>query len=184
MLVWIAVHILTTKILSFNKTYFCIRVSFLHFLLWQTLTVAGHYTRWDNVLQLCSVEKQLFFFFFSTWLRMRKQKMAKAWELGGREMLFLWEQAKDLCLCLFRWHHLPTILYTRYPAVLSPRPLVCYWPNTESMIGLKFHWNGMLRDEPSNLGAGEFLNCYCAKGHPPVQLCLYLPSSTAFGLWG
>lgn len=35
--------------------------------------------------------------------------------------LFLWEQAKDLCLCLFRWHHLSSITYISSPAVLSQR---------------------------------------------------------------
>lgn len=60
-------------------------------------------------------------------------------------MLFLWEQAKDLCLCLFRWHHLPTILYTRYPAVLSPRPrllLTQHWINDWLEISLKRHASG------------------------------------------
>lgn len=75
-------------------------VSFLYFLLLQTLTVAGHYSRCDNVLQLCLFCRKTIFFHL---IKDEEAKMVTAWELkGGREMLFLWELAKDLCLCLFR----------------------------------------------------------------------------------
>lgn len=99
-------------------------------------------------------------------------------------MLFLWEQAKDLCLCLFRWHHLSTIPYIRYPAVLSAGPH--FLLTQQSMIGLKFHWSCMrqcARCDLSNLSVTGFLKCYCAKGHHSVHLCLCLISSTVFGLW-
>lgn len=54
----------------------------------------------------------------------------------------LWEQAKDLCLCLFRWHHLSTIPYIRYPAVLSTSPhflLTQHWVSDWLEISLKLH---------------------------------------------
>lgn len=109
-----------------------------------------HYRRWDNVMQLCSeVEKQLFFHL----IKDEEAKIVKAWELGGgggRCCFFGNRPKTSVSVCsddiIILLSHISDTLLS------SALLLIFYWPNTESVIGLKFHC--MLQS--SNLGVSEF----------------------------
>lgn len=73
----------------------------------------------------------------SYWIEDEEAKMVKAWEFDGA-MLFLWKQTKDLCLCLYRWHHLSTIPYIRHSAVLRVGP---HFFSTDPTLRQWLAWN-------------------------------------------
>lgn len=61
--------------------------------------------------------------------------MVKAWEMG--EMLFVWEEAKDLCLCS---DYIIFLLSCVSDTLLSSEMvLLFFFTDIESMIALKFH---------------------------------------------
>lgn len=86
--------------------------------------------------------------------------MVNVWELAG-EMLFLWEEAKDRCLCLFRWHHLHYSIY-QIPCCPQRGPhflLTQHWVNDWLEISLKLH------DSICKAGSNQ----YPATGHPSAE---------------
>lgn len=126
-------------------------ISFLHFLLWQTLTTADDEILWGSSV----LQKNNFFFFFSpTWLRIRKQK----WWRHGR-----WGRC---CVVASKTPLLVQMTSSFfYPVCHILCCLQCwssFLADAEPKVGLKFHWNCILlcsRHGMTNLSLLKLLLC-------------------------
>lgn len=134
-------------------------ISFLHFLLWQTLTTADDEIMWgSSVLQ----KNNFIFFFPPTWLRIRKQKMVKAWEMG--EMLCGSKQNTSACSDDI----IVLLSCVSHPLLSSALSLISCWHWAKGWLE-NFTETASFSVQGTRWLICLFLSCYCAKAQPYQQ---------------